>query len=134
MLWAFKGVVILNILQSLVFAGLAEKNIWRPSAPYHMSYDDFVKGLPQVMFIWELFVAAVVFLWAYSFMSFQKEIRGSAQVTAGPAAALISTLSLGDIVQGSKYAFMGSEEALVKCIGGFHGGLSQPISDENLKQ
>lgn len=133
MLWAFKSVVILNLLQSLIFVALAEKDIWQPSAPYYMSYNDFMRGLPQVMFIWELTIASLVFLWAYTFNRYRKEIQGGMPVAMGPGAALVSVFNFGDIFNGMKYAFRGSEEGLIKAIGGFSGRMASEVSAEDLK-
>lgn len=42
---SFKGVVGFQAIQDVLFSVLAEKRLFYPTSPYHISYNDFSKGI-----------------------------------------------------------------------------------------
>lgn len=103
-LFAFKAVIALQITQNIIFTALANTDIFKPSAPYHVSYNDLARGLPQVLFVWELLAATILFLVAFNVRRFRAEVQSGVPKASGVGGALLDTINLSDIVQGMVYA------------------------------
>ncbi len=121
-----QGVVILEAIQQQIFVVLAQQQLWIPSAPYYMSYNDFMKGLPRVIFIGELFFAAILFLWAYEYQKYGKEIRAGAPRAAGPFQAFITTWNAEDTLYATLYGFGGPEWMRNRALG--LGDMAKPVT------
>ena len=101
---AFKLVLVLQVIQSIVFTVLSHTDVFIPSAPLHVSYNDLAEGLPMVLFAWELVVASIIFLWAFGFGRFRAEARSGSPSAGGPFTALLATVNPSDIWQASVLA------------------------------
>ena len=89
-LFAFKGVVILQAIQDITFQALGETKTFFPTVPFHTSYDDFSKGVPSVLFLWELTIMAVLFLKAFNADEYRTQARQGAEISRNPVAAFSS--------------------------------------------
>ncbi|KAK3674379.1 hypothetical protein LTR78_005848 [Recurvomyces mirabilis] len=87
-LWSFKAVVGLQATQNVIFSVLAEKSVFRPSPPFHISYMDFSVGIPNFMFSVEMLIVAGMFLHSMTFEPYLKQVRAGAEVHATPVGAL----------------------------------------------
>lgn len=106
-LFSFKGVVGLEILQSLIFPILAEKGVFSPSPPYHISYQDFSVGIPTFILIWAITIAVILFQWSFSFKSYRAEVLGGTPIVSNAGRAFISSFNPFDIYWGLFIAFRG---------------------------
>ena len=133
-LLSFKGVVGLQAIQEILFSILAEKRVFFPTSPFYISYNDFAKGLPSLILIWELTIVAVMFLRSFEFRKYKEEVRGGAPVAAGPGGALLTTFSPRDIGKGLVYGFTSipSADTEQSNYGGKHehdAGNAQPVNE-----
>ena len=95
-LFAFKGVVILQSIQDIIFNALGETKTFFPTAPFHISYDDFSKGVPSVLFLWELTIMAVLFLKAFNADEYRVQARQGAEISRNPVTAFLSAFTPTD--------------------------------------
>lgn len=102
---SFKGVVGMEATQDILFSVLAEKKVFFPVEPFHVSYNDFAKGVPTLLLILELTIVAIMFLWSFEFSRYRSEILNGAPIAAGPGKALLSLFGWGDIGRGVAYMF-----------------------------
>lgn len=103
---SFKGIVIVQALQEWIFSILAETKVFFPTPPhYYISYNDFSKGLPNLLLLWELTIVAVLFLWSFSFSRYHQQVRDGSPRVANPLRALASVFSRRDIGNGIVYMF-----------------------------
>lgn len=102
---SFKGIIILQVIQNILFVGLAEARVFFPKPPYHVSYNDFVVGLPNLLFMIEITIMSILFLWSFEFKRYRQQIKNGAPVAAGPMKAFFSTFYPDDIMRGLIYAF-----------------------------
>lgn len=104
----FKCVVGLQFIQQIVFNILAEQSIFFPEPPYLVSWNDFDKGLPQLILAWECVIVAVLFLWTFGFGEFRRAYNQGAR-KGGVGRALVSVININDIVKGTIAAFTGGK-------------------------
>ena len=104
-LLSFKGVVGIEGLQSFLFPLLAYKGVFFPKPPYHVSWFDFDKGLPEFLLVWEMTLVAILFLRSFSFSPYLLEVRQGAPVTASAGAAFLEVFDMRDIWRGFWYMF-----------------------------
>ena len=123
-LFAFKGVVFFQGCQQILFTVLAETKTFFPQPPYRVSYNDFRVGCPELLFLLELIIVAVMFLWAFSPESYQKQKRSGSAATTGPLIALLSCLSPVDIFIAFFSGFLSYEKQP-----SVEKGVYQPASD-----
>lgn len=97
---SFKSVVGLEALQSFIFPTLASQQVFFPTPPYHVSYNDFAKGLPSFMVIWEITIAAIVFLHSFEFKPYRQAIHEGQPPVASVGGAILQTLNPMDIIGG----------------------------------
>lgn len=103
----FKGVVGLSATQQILFSVLGQYEVFFPKEPFHVSYNDFTKGLPNFVFIWELTVVAIFFLSSFEFNPYMQAVRDGAPVHASAGRALLQSFNVADIWQGLAYAITG---------------------------
>ncbi|KAK4978561.1 hypothetical protein LTR42_001061 [Elasticomyces elasticus] len=104
---SFKAVAGLESTQQILFTVLAQKRVFYPTDPFHVSYDDFAKGLPNLILIWELTIVAIFFLWSFSFDEYLDIARSGAPVQASAGRALLESCNTLDILQSLAYSFTG---------------------------
>lgn len=97
----------LESTQQIVFTVLAQKKVFFPVNPYHVSYNDFSKGLPNLILIWELTVVAVFFLWSFSFEEYIEAARLGTPVQASARRTLLQSCNTLDVFDGCAYAITG---------------------------
>lgn len=102
---SFKVVVALEAFQNFVFPILADKGFFLPSAPFFVSFNDFSQGLPSFIFIWELTIVSIVFLYSFGFERYRPSALFGAPVLASPGSAFLSSFSTVDIWRGVAYSF-----------------------------
>ena len=102
---SFKAVVLLQATQEFIFPILAEKKIFFPKPPYHVSYMDFAYGLPEFLFIWELTIVAIMFLWSFSFETYRDAALSGTPVAMSPGRAFWHSLYCEDVLYGCVYPF-----------------------------
>lgn len=102
---SFKGVVILEAFQSFIFPVLAETGVFTPSPPYYVAWDDFDRGFPQFILVWEMIIVAIVFLRSFSFLPYLLEVRQGVPVSATAGSALLYSFNPIDIIRGVRYSF-----------------------------
>lgn len=104
-LFSFKFIVGLESLQAILFSVLAEKGIYFPKPPYHVSWADFAIGVPQLVLSYELVFVSILFMWSYTFEPYRALVLEGHQVTVPSWKAFSEGLDLTDIWAGFKYAF-----------------------------
>lgn len=97
----------LSAAQQILFSVLAQYKVFFPTPPYHVSYNDFSKRLPQFIFIWELTVVSVFFLFSFEFEPYLRAARSGSPVHASAGRALLQSYNNADIFYGLAYAFTG---------------------------
>ena len=111
-LWGFKIAVICGAVQDALFAILAEKKVFIPPRPFYISYNDFASGLPHVIFLYELTIDAIIFLWAFSPKPYRTFLEHKGEKTAGPFKALVEVWWPEDIVRALKWPFIAHKYAV----------------------
>ena len=102
------------IVQNILFVGLAEAKVFFPKPPYHVSYNDFTVGVPNLLFLIELGIMSIMFLWSFEFKRYRQEIRNGTPKAAGPVKAFFSTFYPDDVFRGLIYAFTFSPSSVSK--------------------
>lgn len=102
---SFKGVVGLEAIQSIIFPVLAETQVFKPKPPYYVSWNDFAKGLPQFILVWEMTIVAIMFLRSFSFQPYLRDVRRGVPVSATAGSAFLASFSPVDIIRGVRYMF-----------------------------
>ncbi|KAL9111085.1 MAG: hypothetical protein Q9227_004518 [Pyrenula ochraceoflavens] len=96
-LFSFKGIIGLEATQAIIFPVLAEHNVFKPTPPYHVSWMDFDRGIPQFLVMWEMLLVAIVFLWSFDFRPYLEEARKGSPVVAKPREAFLHSFNVLDI-------------------------------------
>lgn len=99
-LLSLKGVVLFQSVQEIIFPILAEEKIFFPKPPYHVSWNDFARGLPEFILVWELLIVAVMFLWSFEFAPYQTAAQTGVPIAMSPVSALLHSLNTGDVWDG----------------------------------
>lgn len=104
---AFKLAIGLQAIQTIIFTTLAtHTDVFRPPAPYYISYNDLARGLPIVLVSLYIFLTTISYLWAFEFKRFRGETKQS-----GPGGALLAIFNPSDVLQSMIHAFFGSRGA-----------------------
>jgi hypothetical protein len=111
-LFAFKGVVILQAIQDIIFQALAETRTFFPTAPFYTSYFDFSRGIPGVLFLWEITVMALLFLKAFNAHEYRDQVHRGADILRNPVAAFLSAFVPTDFSVAFISVFSSEEEKL----------------------
>lgn len=104
-LLSFKLIVGLEVLQSILFSVLADTGIYFPKPPYHVSWDDFTTGIPQLILVYELTIVSIVFMWSFSFEEYRRLLIRGEPILAPTWKAFLQIFDLRDIWQGVRYMF-----------------------------
>jgi len=109
----FKAVVGLESIQTLIFPILAQYQVYKPSPPWHVSWNDFAVGIPQFMLVVEMVAVAVSFLWSFHFNRYRGQLLHEGKVLqADPGTAFLDVLNISDIWQSVGYAFFNMHSSL----------------------
>ncbi|KAF2475427.1 uncharacterized protein BDR25DRAFT_331855 [Lindgomyces ingoldianus] len=92
-LFAFKGIIGLNVVQSFIFGILVSSNVINPSK--YFTYDDLTVGLPSLLLACEMPIFAVLLIFAYSASPYKGQKITS---NKGPIRALVDAFNLLDIL------------------------------------
>ena len=109
-LLSFKGIILLQAMQSILFSALAEAKVFYPSPPFRVSYNDFAKGLPELIFIWELTAVAIMFIRSFGFKRYQKNVGTGSGTFMIALAALVQIFNPVDVIHGFVQPLKGAEK------------------------
>ena len=101
---SFKAIVGLEGLQDILFASLGNSGAYFPKPPYHVSWADFSRGIPQFLLSLEMVIVSVAFLWSFTFQDYKK-LMLQGQHPYGAWHCFADTFDVSDIWQGVKYMF-----------------------------
>jgi hypothetical protein len=105
---SFKGIVGLQSLQQIIFSALTATKVFFPAPPFYISYYDFSKGLGYIIFLFEMMVVAILFLWSFSFVKYREEVHAGAKRTQNPIIAFLSLFVPFDIFKALFSGFQSS--------------------------
>ena len=100
----FKIIVILEAVQGTVFSFLAGNGTFFPSPPYYISWNDFARGLPQLILSVEVVLSAVGFIWIYDYKQYR--LDGPLTFSGSVGTAILQTVNPIDIVKATLAAFL----------------------------
>lgn len=89
-LLSFKAIIGLQATQEIIFAALTATKTFFPAPPFYISYYDFSKGLPYIIFLFEMMIVAIMFLWSFSFDKYRAEFRSGIPKKQNAAIAVLS--------------------------------------------
>jgi hypothetical protein len=100
----FKGIVIIETVQSTVFTFCSAHFVWHPTA--RISYRDLQVGLPNTLVCLEVMVAAVLFTWSFSAAPYRRyETNGPTERGRhGVLRGLAQVCNIFDLVRGFWWA------------------------------
>lgn len=101
-LFAFKVGVGLELIQSVIFTVLSEERVFFPTM--YVSYNDFSVGLDQFLVCWEMLFFSILFIWAYDYAPYRRQVQEGAS-TKTVRAALLEVINPWDIVRGVIFMF-----------------------------
>jgi hypothetical protein len=102
---SFKAIVGIEGIQDILFAGLGDGGVYFPKPPYHVSWSDFSKGIPQFLLALEMVVVTIAFLWSFTFHDYQRLVLEGEKPTGQMIRCLGEALNPLEIWQGVKYMF-----------------------------
>ena len=100
-LWTFKGFVGIVLLQTPIFAGLAEHHVFHPTQ--YVSYVDFIIGTPSFLVCLEMFIVSLLFLWSFSAAEYKNVARAQNLSRDGVGKAVVDVINISDILKGCWY-------------------------------
>ncbi|KAK6437418.1 hypothetical protein LTR95_006381 [Oleoguttula sp. CCFEE 5521] len=107
-LFSFKAVALLDAVQSTIFPILAEYQVFKPTPPYRVSWNDFAYAIPSFIFTVELLCVAIAFIGSFGYASYRRQaVEERGESIAGPGSALLQVLDLRDVWEGVAFAFWG---------------------------
>ena len=105
---SFKAIVGLQATQQIIFAALTAAKVFFPAPPFYISYYDFSKGLGYIIFLFEIMIVAIMFLWSFRFVKYRDEIRAGAKRKQNPIIAFLSLFVPFDIFKALFSGFQSS--------------------------
>ncbi|KAK4945638.1 hypothetical protein LTR10_015257 [Elasticomyces elasticus] len=102
---SFKGVVGLEGFQDILFPVLADTSVFKPKPPFYVSWNDFAKGIPQFILVWEITIVAFLFVRSMTFEPYRQAVQRGIPLAATPGSAFLDSVNVMDIWRGVKYMF-----------------------------
>ena len=92
----FKGFVGIVLLQTPIFAGLAEHHGFKPTQ--YVSYTDFIIGTPSFLVCVEMFIVSLLFLWSFSAVEYKNLAKSQNLSRDGVGKALLDVINISDML------------------------------------
>lgn len=114
-LWSFKGLVILQFIQQIIF-GLLNNHVFNPTAT--LTYNDLYYGIPNTITCIESMLFALAFWWSYSASEYHPDVVKTQGHKMAFWRAIFDSLNIADLLAGVATMFkllvtgnfLGSEE------------------------